>query len=387
MRVLLAQGETTAAQEAEEMLRAAGLDCDTTTSGRQAVALALQAGYDLIVLDRKLQDIDGYEVLRRLHAGGVVAPVLLQSVKSASLVGLEGALDDRGYLIAQVPAEDLGVRIVRLAEENRRICPAAVPDETIAEVYDAGGAEVDAWDPKFWDFERPEAEQSDAETPEVEPWFLESSELESPELESPELESPEPESPEPESPEPEAPEPKSPEPESPEPESPEPESPKVASWQAEKPLETVDGGFPSPPRVGLADLLGTSARPVRRVPNLDLPAFSGARKPSLELEASLGATADPAADSSPGNATAGHDERRRNSRVRTIKSGQIIYNNASCVMDCLVLNLSDGGATLQPQDVLPAEVDRFRLKIQSDALYECHVCWRSGQKVGVAFAA
>jgi DNA-binding response OmpR family regulator len=44
--------------------------------------------------------------------------------------------------------------------------------------------------------------------------------------------------------------------------------------------------------------------------------------------------------------------RRNQPRVRTLKSGQIIYNNANCIADCLILDISEGGASLQATDVL-----------------------------------
>jgi len=43
-------------------------------------------------------------------------------------------------------------------------------------------------------------------------------------------------------------------------------------------------------------------------------------------------------------------ERRSDSRSAMIKSGQIVYRAATCVMDCVILNLSDEGAALQPED-------------------------------------
>ena len=76
--------------------------------------------------------------------------------------------------------------------------------------------------------------------------------------------------------------------------------------------------------------------------------------------------------------------RRNHSRIRTLKSGQIIYNNANCIADCLILNMSDGGASLQASDAfeLPNHVT---LKDSQDQSYECEVCWQHGRKLGVRF--
>ncbi|MEE9159625.1 MAG: response regulator [Gammaproteobacteria bacterium] len=77
-------------------------------------------------------------------------------------------------------------------------------------------------------------------------------------------------------------------------------------------------------------------------------------------------------------------ERRSDSRSAMIKSGQIVYRAATCVMDCVILNLSDEGAALQPEDPhrLPAT---FNLAIHHGPTYHCEVCWRHRNKLGVRF--
>jgi DNA-binding response OmpR family regulator len=78
-------------------------------------------------------------------------------------------------------------------------------------------------------------------------------------------------------------------------------------------------------------------------------------------------------------------ERRGAQRTRTIKSGMIAYHQNTCDMDCLVLSLSDGGAALQPRDMLNLP-DSFVLKIKDGSVHECQVCWRHANKMGVKFA-
>ncbi len=78
-------------------------------------------------------------------------------------------------------------------------------------------------------------------------------------------------------------------------------------------------------------------------------------------------------------------ERRGVQRTRTIKSGMIAYHQNTCDMECLILSLSDGGAALQPQDMLNLP-DSFILKVKDGAVHECQVCWRHANKMGVKFA-
>jgi DNA-binding response OmpR family regulator len=77
-------------------------------------------------------------------------------------------------------------------------------------------------------------------------------------------------------------------------------------------------------------------------------------------------------------------ERRRASRGSVIKAGRILYQAATCTMDCFVLNLSDGGAALQPEDALRCP-DTFTLEIQHGPSFRCRVCWRYRGKLGVTF--
>ena len=68
-----------AARAGEQRRESTGYACQTTAYGEEAVELATDGHFDLILLDIMLPDIDGYEVLRRLQAAHVSTPVLIQS--------------------------------------------------------------------------------------------------------------------------------------------------------------------------------------------------------------------------------------------------------------------------------------------------------------------
>ncbi len=82
----------------------------------------------------------------------------------------------------------------------------------------------------------------------------------------------------------------------------------------------------------------------------------------------------------------GKDEniRRQHDRTKTLKSGLIVYSNANCTADCLILNLSDGGASLQAADFFDVP-STFVLKVHHGETYRCKVCWQHGKKLGVRF--
>ena len=79
MRVLCVEDDVNTAKGVELMCRTAGHSCDVTGLGEQAIELARQNAYDIIVLDMMLPDIDGYQVIGRLRAAGVRTPFLIQS--------------------------------------------------------------------------------------------------------------------------------------------------------------------------------------------------------------------------------------------------------------------------------------------------------------------
>lgn len=86
---------------------------------------------------------------------------------------------------------------------------------------------------------------------------------------------------------------------------------------------------------------------------------------------------DPAEDA---EATSKRDSERHS----IIKSGQIVYRNAHCVMDCTILNISASGACIQPADAFE-ESEPFVLKIKNGLTRRCEVRWRRRGKVGVRF--
>ena len=77
-------------------------------------------------------------------------------------------------------------------------------------------------------------------------------------------------------------------------------------------------------------------------------------------------------------------EYRKHPRHRTLKGGKIIYNRRLTVIDCVIRNLSPGGACLEVDThYLP---DEFDLSIPIDAAkHHCRVAWRTPNRIGVAF--
>ncbi len=219
MRVLQVEDDAATAQTVELMLTSKGYVCETTALGEQAVELATQNAYDLILLDIMLPDIDGYEVLRQLRDANVATPVLIQSAlvsRDELEKGLGFGVDD--YLIKPYTQAELTERIqTTLARANNNQTKAA-------------------------------EEEDDRRT-------------------------------------------------------------------------------------------------------------------------------------APRDANQG---RRKHSRLSTLKSGEIVFDKANRIIDCLILNVAEGGAALQVKGS-PDLPEIFDLRIQHSTLYRCTICWRHRNKLGVRF--
>ncbi|MFQ6171120.1 response regulator transcription factor [Oryzobacter sp. R7] len=123
--VLVVDDEENIAYLVSSALRLAGLEVSTAGSGAAALAACSPGHPDLVVLDVMLPDLDGFEVLRRLRAKGVRAPVLFLTARADTtdkVRGLTSGGDD--YVTKPFALEELVARVHLLL---RRGGAAAAP--------------------------------------------------------------------------------------------------------------------------------------------------------------------------------------------------------------------------------------------------------------------
>jgi hypothetical protein len=75
-------------------------------------------------------------------------------------------------------------------------------------------------------------------------------------------------------------------------------------------------------------------------------------------------------------------ERRTSHRQRVLKGATLSFNKGYSAFECVVRNLSEGGAKLSLGETfgLPAT---FRLSISGEATHVAHVVWRKANEIGV----
>ena len=78
-------------------------------------------------------------------------------------------------------------------------------------------------------------------------------------------------------------------------------------------------------------------------------------------------------------------ERQNGARRRVLKRAQIVFKGHEAVIDCTVLNLSDGGACLKVESPIGIP-DTFDLMLDHAYVGKCRVAWRKATQIGVAFA-
>ena len=77
-------------------------------------------------------------------------------------------------------------------------------------------------------------------------------------------------------------------------------------------------------------------------------------------------------------------DNRRAVRMRTLKAGRAVFDNAQSVVDCVIKNLSDNGAQIE-LDAPGALPNTFLLQFQDGRKRPVEVTWRSRNRVGLRF--
>jgi DNA-binding response OmpR family regulator len=370
MQVLYVDDDPSMTMTVQLMLRAAGHSCDTTDLGERAVTLARTLDYDAIILDIMLPDIDGYEVIERLREAEIKTPLLIQTGlvdrsqpedsqafgaddilikpfgKEELIEHLERIVSDGSGALTAPPADDDVLLLTELVEDEPEevlLLTELVEDEPEEDLAEAAPEEDLAEAAPEEDLAEAAPEEDLAEAaPEVIPAIEEPEEAQAPE--EPEEQHAE--------------------------ETPAGEAAEAAAFAALDDELAGDG----------PDLEAPEGLPVEEEPHEDpIEASeepSGPEAPDQDYESDVEAPGVPRPEEAA-------RQKRTHSRVKAIKPCEIEFDGTKT--RAMVLNLSPGGAAVRLPRHMTNCPKYFTLKFAAGRSYECRVCWRVQDKIGVAF--
>lgn len=112
MRILLIDTDKHTAETVRRLFDGSGDSLDVTPRGEEGIRLGRSVQYDAILLDLRLDDMTGYNVLKQLRAVGIQTPVIILSAETemnARVRVLSDGADD--YVVKPFHAEELKARI------------------------------------------------------------------------------------------------------------------------------------------------------------------------------------------------------------------------------------------------------------------------------------
>ncbi|MFY1826271.1 response regulator transcription factor [Myxococcus fulvus] len=119
MRLLLVEDEVKMVVLLQRGLEEEGHSLEVCTNGRAALARGREEGFDVIVLDWALPEVDGVTLLKHWRGAGVRTPVLMLTARGTTpekVTGLRSGADD--YLVKPFDFEELLARLEALARRG-----------------------------------------------------------------------------------------------------------------------------------------------------------------------------------------------------------------------------------------------------------------------------
>jgi two-component system, OmpR family, response regulator len=119
MRVLIVEDDVKLASLIRRGLREEGLAADVAIRGEDALWMAAEGGYDVVILDLALPGIDGLETCRQLREAGVRTPIMMLTSRGEiedRIEGLNQGADD--YLVKPFSFGELLARLHALSRRG-----------------------------------------------------------------------------------------------------------------------------------------------------------------------------------------------------------------------------------------------------------------------------
>ena len=144
-KILIIEDEEKIARFVELELSHEGYETDKATNGREGLEKIESGGYDLVILDIMLPELNGIEVLRRARRTTDVPVILLTARDSVTdkVSGLDMGAND--YITKPFPIEELLARIraiLRSSEKAAEKAPEPAEKEEDGSILSCSGVEM-----------------------------------------------------------------------------------------------------------------------------------------------------------------------------------------------------------------------------------------------------
>ncbi len=144
MRALVIEDDPVSARLIEQALKAENMISEPANCGEDGIELAKLYDFDIIVLDLRLPDMEGYDVVRRLRSAKVQTPILILSGRTDptdKVRGLMGGADD--YLTKPFNKAELVARIQAIVRRSKGHAELVIRTGKLLLNMDARSVEAD----------------------------------------------------------------------------------------------------------------------------------------------------------------------------------------------------------------------------------------------------
>ncbi|MFC7400812.1 response regulator transcription factor [Citricoccus sp. GCM10030269] len=151
-QILMIEDEPRISSFVAKGLKAEGLGTTVAPTGREGLMLALTGGFELVILDLGLPDIDGFTVLEKIRAQDSALPIIILTARASgedTVTGLTSGADD--YMPKPFRFAELVARVRLRLRPEAGSAPAPDPVlrhadlelDPLRHVVTVGGVEVD----------------------------------------------------------------------------------------------------------------------------------------------------------------------------------------------------------------------------------------------------
>lgn len=135
MKVLVVEDDKKLSRFLDRVLTEEGYEVDLAVTGTEALEKAKNDGYDVVLLDWMLPEVDGLTICRELRTRGSLAPVLMLTARGEThdrVEGLNSGADD--YLVKPFEVEELVARVRALVRRSAGVAKLRCGDIEIDRV-------------------------------------------------------------------------------------------------------------------------------------------------------------------------------------------------------------------------------------------------------------